>query len=570
MINLKINNREYNFDAKISILDAVKKANIKIPTLCYNEKLAPYGSCRLCSVEVKGKKNLMPACVTKIEDGMEIKTHSEKVRRVRKIIMELIIASHGINCNLNCLNCSRSSSCEIRQVAEEIGIREIRIPPVGNPEPIDNSSFSIIREPQKCIVCNRCVRKCAEVQNVNILTIANKGPSTHVTTFMDKGMGNVDCTNCGQCILECPTGALHEVYQIDSVWNAIEKDDYFTVVQTAPAVRVAIAEEFGEKPGTIATGQMVEGLKLLGFDKVFDTNFAADLTIMEEGTEFINRVKNNGKLPLMTSCSPGWIKYLEHNYPEYIDNLSTCKSPQQMFGAIVKSYYANKINIDPEKIRVVSIMPCTAKKYESQRAEMKNDVDYVLTTRELAKMFKHAGIDLCNLPKSKYDNPMGESTGAAVVFGASGGVMEAALRTAYEVITGLELENIDFNNVRGIKGIKEATIEIGSKKINVAVASGLGNAKILLDKIKNGEKEYHFIEFMACPGGCIGGGGQPIPTDEETLLERMTAIYDIDKSSKYRKSHENPYIKKLYDEFLIEPNGEKSHDLLHTHYIVRG
>lgn len=570
MINIKINNRNYSFEEELTILKAVKKANIKIPTLCYNEKLAPYGSCRLCSVEVKDKKNLMPACVTKISEGMEIKTHSEKVRRVRKIIMELIIASHGINCNLNCLNCSRASSCEIREVAEEIGIREIRIPPVKNYEPVDKSSFSIVREPQKCIVCNRCVRKCSEVQNVNILTISNKGPLTHVTTFMDKGMGNVDCTNCGQCILECPTGALHEVYHVDSVWDILENDEYYTVVQTAPAVRVAIAEEFGGKPGTIATGQMVEGLKLLGFNKVFDTNFAADLTIMEEGTEFIKRLKNKGTLPLMTSCSPGWIKFLEHNYPEFIDNLSTCKSPQQMFGAIVKTYYAEKINVDPEKIKVVSVMPCTAKKYESQRPEMKNDVDYVLTTRELAKMFKHAGIELCNLPESKYDNPLGESTGAAVVFGASGGVMEAALRTAYEVITGLELENLDFNNVRGIEGIKEASIKIGSKEINVAVANGLGNARILLEKIKKGEKSYHFIEFMACPGGCIGGGGQPIPTNESTLIERMTAIYDIDKKSEFRKSHQNPYVNKLYKEFLGEPNSEKSHELLHTHYTIRG
>ncbi|SDC24129.1 NADH-dependent [FeFe] hydrogenase, group A6 [Geotoga petraea] len=570
MINIKINNREYSFEEKITILHAAKKANLKIPTLCYNEKLAPYGSCRLCSVEVKGKKTLMPACVTRIEEGMEIKTHSEKVRRVRKIIMELIIASHGINCNLNCLNCSRSGTCEIREVAEEIGITEIRIPPIDNYEPIDNSSFSIVREPQKCIVCNRCVRKCAEVQNVNILTISNKGPSTHITTFMDKGMGNVDCTNCGQCILECPTGALHEVYHMENVWNLLENDEYITVVQTAPAVRVAIAEEFKQKPGTIVTGQMVEGLKLLGFDKVFDTNFAADLTIMEEGTEFINRLKNNGKLPLFTSCSPGWIKFIEHNYPEYLDNLSSCKSPQQMFGAIVKNYYAKKLDISPDKLKVVSVMPCTAKKYESQRNEMSKDVDFVLTTRELAKMFKHAGIDLCNLPESKYDNPLGESTGAAVVFGTSGGVMEAALRTAYEIITGLELENLDFNNVRGIKGIKEATIKIGSKDINIAVANGLGNARILMEKIKKEEKKYHFVEFMACPGGCIGGGGQPIPTDEETLIERMTSLYDIDKNSKIRKSHENPYIKKLYEEYLGEPNGGIAHEILHTHYTVRG
>ncbi|MDN5341819.1 NADH-dependent [FeFe] hydrogenase, group A6 [Oceanotoga sp. DSM 15011] len=568
-INIKINNRSYTFNDKITILQAAKKANIKIPTLCFNEKLAPYGSCRLCSVEVENKKNLMPACVTLIEDGMNIKTHSKKVRHVRKVIMELIIASHDINCSSNCLNCSRANSCEIRKISDEIGIREIRIPPINKKQPVDKSSFSIIRDPQKCIICNRCVRKCSEIQNINILTIANRGPETHVTTFMDKGMGNVECTNCGQCILECPTGALHEVYHIDQVWEAIESNQYFTIVQTAPAVRVAISEEFNEKSGKISPYQMVEGLKLLGFDKVFDTNFAADLTIMEEGYEFIDRLKNEKDLPLMTSCSPGWIKFVEHNYPEFIKNLSSCKSPQQMFGAIAKTYFAEKNNISKDKIKVISIMPCTAKKYEMQRKEMINDVDYVLTTRELAKMFKHAGIDLCNLKESLYDEPLGESSGAAVIFGASGGVMEAALRTSYEVITGLELEKIDFHDLRGIKGIKEAEVKIANKNIKIAIVNGLGNARTILEKIKNGEKQYHFIEFMACPGGCIGGGGQPIPTDENTLIERMTAIYDIDKNSEYRKSHENPSIKKLYKEYLDHPNSEKSHELLHTHYTSR-
>lgn len=565
---LKINDREYKFDEEISILQAAAQAHIKIPTLCYNEKLAPYGSCRLCSVEVEGRKTLMPACVTKIENGMIIKTHSEKVRRVRRTIMELIIASHDISCNLNCLNCSRSSSCEIRQVAQEIGIHSIRIPPIEKKQSVDSSSHAIIREPSKCIVCNRCVRKCAEVQNVNVLTVANRGPKTIITTFMDRGMGNVDCTNCGQCILECPSGALHEAYHLDYVWKAIENSDKMVIVQTAPAVRVAIAEEFGFKPGTIATGQLVAGLRLLGFDKVFDTNFTADLTIMEEGTEFIKRFKSQKKLPLFTSCSPGWIKFIEHNYPEMLDNLSTCKSPQQMFGAVIKSFYAQKIGMDRDKIVVVSLMPCTAKKFEAQRNEMKGDVDYVLTTRELAKMFMQAGIKLMDLSAEDYDSPFGESSGAAELFGSSGGVMEAALRTAYEIITGHELENLDFHEVRGLKGIKEACVKIGTQEVKVAVAHGLGNARILMERIKKGEK-FDFVEFMACPGGCIGGGGQPIPTNEEVIVERMTAVYDIDTLAKHRKSHENESVKRLYKEFFGEPLSERSHELLHTSYTVR-
>lgn len=568
-MKVKINNREYEFDKEMSILDAVKSAHIKIPTLCYSEKLEPFGSCRLCSVEVKGERTLKPACVTKITDGMEIFTHSEKVRKTRKTIMELIVASHGITCNLNCLTCSKSNSCEIKEIAGEIGVTEIRVPPISNGLAEDKSSYSIVREPQKCIVCNRCVRKCAEVQSVNILTIANRGPNTYVTTFMDKGMGNVDCTNCGQCILECPTGALHEVYHTEQVWNVLSDKDKFVIVQTAPAVRVAIAEEFGAEPGRITTKQMVAGLRLLGFDKVFDTNFSADLTIMEEANEFIERFKDGGKLPLFTSCSPGWIKFIEHNYPEFIDNLSTCKSPQQMFGAIAKTYYANKIGVPREKMVVVSIMPCTAKKFERVRPEMKGDVDYVLTTRELAKMFKLAGIDLLDLPAEDYDIPLGISSGAAAIFGATGGVMEAALRTAYETITGKELEKLDFESVRGIKGIKEATIAIDSIKVNVAVVNGLGNARKVLEMIKNGEKEYHFVEFMACPGGCIGGGGQPIPTNNEILLKRMEAIYEVDKSLPIRKSHENPAVQALYEEFLGEPLSEKSHELLHTTYVAR-
>ncbi|OQY08908.1 MAG: ferredoxin [Marinitoga sp. 4572_148] len=568
-MKITINNRDYDMPEGITILEAVKKANIKIPTLCYIEGMEPYGGCRLCVVEVEGSRTLVPSCAVKISEGMKIKTHSEKVRKVRKTIMQLIVASHGISCELNCLTCPRATSCELKTIAEEIGVTKINIPPVEKNLPTDFSSYSIVREPTKCIVCGRCIRTCSEVQSVNIFTFANRGPNTIVTTFLDEGMGNVDCTNCGQCVMNCPTGALHEVYHIDGVWKAINDPEKITVVQTAPAVRVAIGEPFGMEPGTISTGKMVAALRLLGFDKVFDTNFTADLTIVEEGTEFIHRFKEGGKLPLFTSCSPGWIKFIEHNYPEFLPHLSSAKSPQQMFGAVAKHYYAKKLGVPKEKLVVVSIMPCTAKKYEMHRPELEGDVDYVLTTRELAKMIKESGIDFKNLPEEEYDDPFGISTGAGAIFGASGGVMEAALRTAYEILTGKELEKLDFIAVRGLAGVKEAEVEINGKTIKVAVVNTLGKARQLLEKMKNGEVEYHFVEFMACPGGCIGGGGQPIPTTEEVLLKRMEAIYEIDYDSKIRKSHENPAVKELYKEFLKEPNGELAHHLLHTHYIVR-
>ncbi|KLO23719.1 MULTISPECIES: NADH-dependent [FeFe] hydrogenase, group A6 [unclassified Marinitoga] len=568
-MKITINNREYDMPENITILEAVKKANIKIPTLCYIENMEPYGGCRLCVVEVEGSKTLVPSCAVNISDGMKIKTHSEKVRKVRKTIMQLIVASHGISCELNCLTCPRSTTCELKIIAEEIGVTKIDIPPVEKNLPSDFSSFSIVREPTKCIVCGRCIRACSNIQGVNIFTFANRGPNTIVTTFLDEGMGNVDCTNCGQCVMNCPTGALHEVYHIDGVWKALNDPDKITVVQTAPAVRVALGEPFGMEPGTISTGKMVSALRLLGFDRVFDTNFTADLTIVEEGTEFIHRFKEGGKLPLFTSCSPGWIKFIEHNYPEYLPNLSTAKSPQQMFGAVAKHYYAKKLGVPKEKLVVVSIMPCTAKKYEMNRPELAGDVDFVLTTRELAKMIKESGIDFRNLPEEEYDNPFGISTGAGVIFGASGGVMEAALRTAYEILTGKELEKLDFVSVRGLTKVKEAEVEINGKTIKVAVVNTLGAARKLLEKIKNGEVEYHFVEFMACPGGCIGGGGQPIPTNEEVLLKRMESIYEIDYDSKLRKSHENPAVKELYKEFLKEPNSEIAHHYLHTHYIAR-
>jgi NADH-quinone oxidoreductase subunit G len=569
MVKLEIDGQEVKVEEGKTILEASEEANIKIPTLCYEENLSIYGGCRLCVVEIEGEDTLKPACATKVEEGMTVKTHSPTVREVRKNLFELIIASHHIDCNLNCLTCSRSQNCDLREIAADIGVSEIRVPPIEIAYDTDESSFSIVREPNKCITCGRCIRKCEEIQGVGIFTTANRGPSTIVTTFEEKGIGNVECTNCGQCILACPTGALHEVYHYENVWDLLQDEDKHVVVQTAPATRVAIAEPFGAKPGTIATGQMVAALRRLGFDKVFDTNFSADLTIMEEGTELINRIQQDGTLPLFTSCSPGWIKFIEHQYPEYLDNVSSCKSPQQMFGAIAKTYYAERNDIDVEDLVVVSIMPCTAKKYELEREGMSEDVDFSLTTRELARMIKQAGIDILNLDEEDYDELLGVSSGAADIFGSSGGVMEAALRTAYEILSGEELKNIDFEQVRGLKGLKEGSVIINDMEIKVAVVHGLANARILLEKMKSGE-EYHFVEFMACPGGCIGGGGQPLPTNEEILEKRMKAIYEIDSSKKIRKSHENPFIKKLYEEFLEEPGSHKAHELLHTEYKERG
>ena len=552
-----------------TILEAAQKARIKIPTLCYEEELSVYGGCRLCVVEVEGESLLKPACATEVEENMKINTHSPRVREVRKNLFELIIASHDISCELNCLTCSRAGSCDLREVAENIGITNIRLSPIDKEYDNDESSYSIVREPNKCITCARCIRKCEEVQDIGIFTTAGRGPSTTVTTFEDKGLGNVECTNCGQCIHSCPTGALHEVYHYESVWEVLNDPEKHVIVQTAPAVRVAISEPFGSRPGLVSTSQMVAALKRLGFDKVFDTNFAADLTIMEEGTELIERINEEGKLPLFTSCSPVWIKFIEHFYPEYLDNLSSCKSPQQMFGAIANSFYAERNEIDTENLVVVSVMPCTAKKFEAVRNEMKGDVDYVLTTRELARMIKAAGIDLLNLNGEEFDPLLGVSSGAADIFGATGGVMEAALRTAYEIITGDELRELDFKNVRGLSGIKEAEVDIDGLSLRVAVSHGLGNACRIMEEIKNG-REYHFVEFMACPGGCIGGGGQPIPTREAIRQKRIDAIYSIDRNKKMRKSHENPYVKKLYKEYLGKPGSHLAHELLHTHYIKRG
>lgn len=569
MLKINIDGKDLEVEQGTTILEAAGRAHIKIPTLCYEEGLSIYGGCRLCVVEIEGEEMLKPACATKAADGMKVLTHSPKVQEVRKNLFELIIATHDISCELNCLTCTKNGSCELREAAEIIGISEIRLSPIEKGYSDDRSSYSIVREPNKCITCGRCIRKCEEVQGIGIFTMADRGPATVVTTFGDKGIGNVECTNCGQCIQSCPTGALHEVYHYDNVWQVINDPEKHVVVQTAPAVRVAIAEPFGCEPGTIATGQMIAALRRLGFDKVFDTNFAADLTIMEEGTELIGRINKGGKFPMFTSCSPGWIKFIEHFYPELLENISSCKSPQQMFGAVAKSYYAEKNNLSPEDIVVVSVMPCTAKKYEARRPEMNGDVDFVLTTRELAQMIKSAGINMVSIEEEEYDRILGVSSGAANIFGSSGGVMEAALRTAYELITEETLEKLDFTTVRGLTGIKEAEVEINGMTIKAAVASGLGNVRKIMEDIKAG-KEYHFVELMACPGGCLGGGGQPVPNDEEVKKKRMEAIYNIDKSKKLRKSHENEYIKKLYQEYLGKPGSHKAHELLHTHYTARG
>ncbi|MGM0420245.1 MAG: NADH-dependent [FeFe] hydrogenase, group A6 [Bacillota bacterium] len=574
MIKLSIDNKEVEVEDGTTILAAAKSANVNIPTLCYEEELSVFGGCRLCVVEIEGSEQLHPACATEVSEGMNVKTHSPKVREIRQTIFELIIASHDISCELNCLTCSRSGSCELKEVAEDIGVTRMRLDPIIRGYPKDHSSHSIVREPNKCITCDRCIRKCKEVQGVGIFTNAGRGPETIVTTFANKGVGNVECTNCGQCIISCPTGALHEVYHHEQVWEALYDDTKHVIVQTAPAIRVSIAEEFGVEPGEIATGQLVAGLRRMGFDGIFDTNFVADLTIMEEGTEVVERITRNDHLPVFTSCSPGWIKFIEHFYPEYLDNLSTAKSPQQMFGALSKTYYAQEKGIDPEDIISVSIMPCTAKKFEANRPEMEGDIDYVLTTREAAGMFKAAGLDLIDQDEEKYDKLMAMSSGAGDIFGGSGGVMEAAIRTAYHLITGEELEDIEVTSVRGLAGIKEAEIQVTPDlSLKVAVVNGLANAHEMMKLLKGGEG-YHFIEFMACPGGCIGGGGQPISsrkiTPKETRAQRIEGLYAIDRNKQIRRSHQNPMVQELYEDFLDEPGSHKAHKLLHTKYTPRG
>lgn len=577
MVTLTIDGQEVRVPNGTTVLEAARKAGIYIPTLCYLKDVNQIGACRVCLVEVEKARGLQASCVLPVTEGMVVKTNTTAVREARKAVVELILSNHP----MECLTCNRSTNCELQAIAKNLGITEIRFKGANSQFPVDATSASIVRNPDKCILCRRCVAVCNQVQGVGVLGANERGFDSIVAPPFNRMLNEVNCVLCGQCINVCPVGALKEKDHTERVWDAINNPEKHVVVQTAPAVRAALGEEFGLPVGTSVTKKMVAALRRLGFDKVFDTNFTADLTIMEEGNELLDRIKNGGKLPLMTSCSPGWVKYCEHHYPEFLGNLSTAKSPQQMFGALAKTYYADKSNIDPAKIYSVSVMPCTAKKYEIERPEMKDsgyqDVDAVLTTRELAAMIKTAGIDFNSLPEEEFDLPMGASTGAALIFGATGGVMEAALRTVYEVVTGQILENVNFEVVRGLDGCKEASVELQPLgTVKVAVAHGLGNAKKLLEKVKAGEAEYHFIEIMACPGGCVGGGGQPIVSgsdraklEEDYLALRAQAIYSEDSAYEIRKSHENPYIKAIYEEYLVKPLGERSHHLLHTHYTPR-
>jgi len=586
MLNLTINGRAVTAPEGSTILEAARYNHIQIPTLCHLENVHSIGSCRICVVEVEGAKTLQASCITKAVEGMKIKTNSERVQKARKVLYELLISDH----NQDCLNCSRSTSCELQQLGKILGVGESRFSGERSSDLLD-VSVSITRDLSKCILCRRCITVCNEIQGTGILNIQNRGFASVVGAGMDLPIGSVNCAFCGQCTVVCPVGAMKETSATAKVWAALHDPKKRVVVQVAPAIRVAIGEEFGLPSGTRCTGKLAGALSLLGFDDIFDTNWAADLTIIEEGTEFLNRVKNalTGKssvLPMITSCSPGWIKYIEHAFPDQLPHLSTCKSPHMMLGAVVKSYYANKLGVDPGDMFVVSVMPCTAKKTEIARPEMMNNgvpnVDAVLTCRELAEMIREAGIDFVNVPDREFDNPLGMSTGAADIFGVTGGVMEAALRTVYELVTGrgLPFENLHVTPIVGLERIKEGTIKIENPlpeysflngvEVKVAVTSGLKNAKILLDQIAAGKSPYHFIEVMGCPGGCITGGGQPRSNDPEVRMKRMKKLYDEDESKTIRKSHENPYIISFYQEYLGEPNGHTAHELLHTHYVRRG
>ena len=569
MIELTINNIKVKAEEGMTILDAAKSVGIKVPTLCHMKDLYPTGACRICVVEVDGLRGLIPSCAYPVAEGMRVDTNSSRVRRSRKTIVELLIENHP----QDCLVCVRNKNCELQDLSEQYGVREHRFSGEKKDHAIDISSASMERDPAKCILCGRCVRTCNEIQQVGAIDFTNRGFKSNVTTPYNKGLNVSDCILCGQCILVCPTAALREKSHGKEVQNAIRDKKKFTVAQIAPAVRATLGEEYNLPLGTNVTGQIITGLRRLGFDKVFDTNFAADLTIMEEASELIDRVTNGKTLPMFTSCCPGWVKYIEQNRPSLLKHVSSCKSPHEMEGAVLKTYYAKKMGLDPKDIYVVSVMPCTVKKFESNRPELSEDhikdVDAVLTTRELVRMFKMAGIDFNDIPESEFDNPLGESTGAAAIFGTSGGVMEAAVRTAYFKVTGEELENLELADIRGMSGIKESTLDLKGTKVNVAVVNGIGNIDQILDEIEHGESKYHFIEVMACPGGCINGGGQPIHQKPEKLRKRVEALYNIDTKMKSRRSHENKSVQKLYDEFLEKPNSHKAHEILHTSYVDR-
>ena len=573
MINMKINGMDVSVPKDSTILEAARQVGIDIPTLCYMKGINEIGACRVCVCEVKGARSLVAACVAPVNEGMEVFTNSEKVLKSRKTTVELLLSNH----NRSCLSCARSGNCELQTMANQFGIEiDGRFDGAKTETEIDNSAVHMIRDNSKCVLCRRCVAACRT--QTAVIGANARGFDTTIGCAFENDLDNVACVSCGQCIVACPTGALHEKEQIDDVFAAINDPTKTVIVQTAPSVRVAIAECFGKPVGTMGKGKMVAALRRLGFDKVFDTNFSADLTIMEEATEFLDRFQNGGKLPLITSCSPGWVKFCEQFYPDMLENLSSCKSPQQMFGGVIKTWWAEKNGIDPKNIVSVSIMPCTAKKFEigrdDQSAAGLPDVDYALTTRELGRMIQRARLNWDNLPDEDFDDPLGEGTGAGVIFGATGGVMEAALRTAVDVLTGKDNENYEFTEVRGTQGVKEATYDVNGIKINVAVASGLSNARKVLDAVKSGEKNYHFIEIMCCPGGCVNGGGQPIqPASVRAVTDiakvRAATIYEEDKNLPKRKSHDNEAIKTIYKEYFEKPGSHQAHEVLHTSYVDR-
>jgi NADP-reducing hydrogenase subunit HndD len=575
MVNIKINGMPLSVPKGITILEAARQAGIRIPTLCYLKDLNAIGACRMCVVEVKGARNLPAACVYPVAEGLEVTTNSPKLQKYRQQTLQLILSTH----KRECLSCVRSGDCELQRLAHELGVTDEDYYNGAMPErTYDDTTGVIVRDNGKCVLCRRCVAACAAQQSVSVIGINDRGFDTHIGCAFDKPLSDVPCVSCGQCIVACPTGALHEKDDTDKVWMALHDQTKHVIVNTAPSVRATLGECFGLPVGTDVRGKMVAALRRIGFEKVFDTDFSADLTIVEEANELVERVKNGGKLPMITSCSPGWIKFCEYYYPEFIENLSTCKSPQQMFGAVAKTWYAEKMGIDPKDMFVVSVMPCTAKKFECRRdgqsASGYPDIDVALTTRELGRMIQRAGLDFTTLPDEEFDQPLGASTGAGTIFGATGGVMEAALRTAAETLTGKPVDNLDYVEVRGTQGVKEAVYNIAGMEVRVGVASGLANARRLLDNVKAGKANYHFIEIMACPGGCVNGGGQPTqPASVRNTVDlkklRAEVLYNEDKNLPLRKSHENPVIKTLYSEYLGKPGSREAHRVLHTHFETR-
>jgi iron-only hydrogenase group A len=569
MATIELNGRDFEAKEDETVLECARRAGVEIPTLCHMDGLPASGACRMCVVEVEGMNGLVPSCAFPVRDGMKVETHSERATQARRTIVELLLADHPDDC----LYCVRNGDCELQDLAMNLGVRNRNHAGQRSQHTLDVSSPSLVRDPEKCILCGKCVRVCEEVQNVAAIDFIGRGSRAKIGTAFDEGLNVSSCINCGQCVNVCPTGALAERSYIPEVLDAIHDPEKLVVVQHAPSISVTLGEEFGVEPGKDVAGAMTAALRRIGFDRVFDTSFSADLTIMEEASELVRRITTGGALPMMTSCSPGWIKYVETFYPDMTDNLSTCKSPQQMMGAIIKSYFADREGIDPAKIFSVSVMPCTAKKFEAARPEMQHegqpDIDAVLTTRELAQMLRQRGLDLKDMPVDTADTPFGERTTAGKIFGASGGVMEAAVRTAYHLVTGEEMADLNVAAVRGFAGRKEAKVDVNGIEVGVAVVNGVGNAAKLLDEVRDGRDDIHFIEVMTCPGGCISGGGQPHRASRGAVASRMQALYQIDGAAEVRVSHKNESVQRLYDEFLEKPLGEKSHHLLHTHYTTR-